>query len=71
MNRSGVSEYVTLDGKIVNHFPVDLAGEAHISCTYCQYYSQSTNRCRVSGEIIYRADKYLGNYCPLTKGEKE
>lgn len=66
---SGVSGYVVGQGAIINHFPVDLNGVAHICCGYCDFYSGQSRKCRITGEIIYKPDTYVGNRCPLSAGE--
>ena len=70
MIESGVASYVTLRGTVENHFPVDLNGVAHVSCSFCRYYSASANKCRLTEEIIYRAEKYIGHDCPLNLEEE-
>ena len=70
MFETGVSGYLKLDGEISNNFPIDYNGVAHVTCSFCQYYSSQANKCRISGEIIYNAQKYIGQQCALNKGEE-
>lgn len=65
MLENGVQAYVHAVGKIENYFPIDSRGNVYACCTYCQYYSRSYNSCKITGEIIVMADKYVGNNCPF------
>lgn len=67
MFETGVASYVTLRGEVVNNFPVDFNGNTHVTCAYCRYYSSTANKCRLTEEIIYGAQKYVGHDCPLNK----
>lgn len=62
---SGVATYIVAEAKVQNSFPVDFKGNVHISCSYCEYYSRTANKCYLTSEIIYKADSFTGNQCPL------
>ena len=70
MFEDGVASYVTLKGMVENNFPVDRNGSAHVTCAYCRFYSQQSNKCRLTEEIIYGANKYIGHVCPLGMEEE-
>lgn len=67
MFETGVASYVKLSGRVENNFPVDFNGAAHVSCSFCRYFSQQANKCRLTEEIIFMANKYVGHDCPLNR----
>ena len=62
---NGVMSYKKGTGIVANYFPVDSKGNEFVCCTYCNYYSKNYNNCKLTGEIIVMADKYVGAKCPL------
>lgn len=68
MFEDGISSYVMLRGVVENNFPVDKNGVAHVTCEFCRYYGSA--RCRLTDEIVYRGDRYVGHECPLNKEEE-
>lgn len=70
---SGVRGYVFGSITLRVGFPIDWRGEAHISCTHCQFYSPSSRRCQINKEVVDFPEKYVGDMCPLEieKAEEE
>lgn len=62
---SGVKGYVFGSITLRVGFPIDWRGEAHISCTHCQFYSPSSRRCQINKEVVDFPEKYVGDMCPL------
>lgn len=60
---SGVSSYVHGVARVENFFPVDSRGNAHVCCAYCDYFNGRS--CRLTHEIVYGPDKYVGARCPM------
>lgn len=60
---SGVQSYARYSAEIEIGFPVDWYGKAHIACEFCKLFSGKT--CRLTGEIVYNPEKYVGHECPL------
>ena len=67
MFETGVASYVTLAGVVENNFPVDFNGTPHVACAFCRFYSSQSNKCRLTEEIIYKGQNYVGHECPLNK----
>lgn len=67
---SGVSRYVKGKATIEVFFPVDHKGAADISCKQCPYLSHTTRMCQLNKKPVAYPDRYVGDFCPLTK-EKE
>jgi hypothetical protein len=68
---TGVSSYVIGIATVEVPFPVDHRGNPHVCCAMCRYYSRSSVRCRLNGEVTEFPDKYIGSHCPLIFEEKE
>lgn len=68
---SGVASYVVGQATVTVCFPVDLRGNAHVSCSQCEFYSRTSNRCKLNGSLCAFPEKYIGQYCPLIFEEKE
>lgn len=62
---SGVSGYVTGRCEVKVCFPVDMKGNADISCKMCRFYSPSYRSCKLTGDVVAYPDKYVGQTCPL------
>lgn len=71
---SGVAAYIFGTATVRVAFPVDSRGTPYVRCCYCDYFSRTTQRCRLNGKICEFPDKYIGSQCPLnfeSEGEKE
>lgn len=62
---SGVSGYINAMATVYVGFPIDQRGNQFVNCSQCYYFSNSTNRCRLNGEICEFPNKYVGSHCPL------
>lgn len=60
---SGVQSYIKYSTKVEIGFPVDWHGKSHIACEFCKLFNGKT--CRLTGEIVYNPEKYVGHECPL------
>lgn len=65
MFETGVARYVKGTAQVVNFFPVDLKGNADVSCKHCRFYMQSRFKCGLNGEVCDYPEKYIGARCPL------
>ena len=69
---SGIPAYVKAQATVTVFFPIDERGNRHIRCELCPYYSSSTRKCWLTGEVIAFPMKYVGSECPLEEvTEKE
>lgn len=68
---SGVASYVKTYAVVEVYFPVDDKGRSEISCRHCQYLSSNERICQLNKKIVAHPNKYVGDYCPLNKIEKE
>lgn len=62
---SGVKSFVIGTTTVQNYFPVDLKGNAEISCKQCRFYRISSRKCGLNEELIAYPDRYIGSNCPL------
>ena len=62
---SGVASYIIGQATVKVHFPVDMRGNADISCNQCFLFRESSRRCALTGEISEYPAKYVGSRCPL------
>lgn len=62
---SGVSGYVHGHCEVEVYFPIDMNGNADISCKQCKFYTPSTRSCKLTQDIIAYPDKFVGQTCPL------
>lgn len=65
----GVACYIIGRTVVENGFPVDLRGNADISCKHCNYFVKATQRCGLTQQIVNYPDKYVGSCCPLEYDE--
>lgn len=68
---NGISDYIKASAKVDVYFPIDLKGNAHISCSQCYFFNIGTSRCRLNGEVCQFPNNYVGGSCPLTFEEDE
>ena len=68
---SGVAGYVVGEYTIKVYFPVDLKGEADISCKQCPMYWQTSRRCGLNQAIVEYPEKFVGSRCPLQARKDE
>lgn len=62
---SGVYAYVYGTATVKVAFPVDSHGNPYVRCVYCEYFSRSSNRCKLNGSLCEFPEKYIGSNCPL------
>ena len=68
---SGVKEYIVGSCEVKVHFPVDFRGNADITCKQCPYLSSNERMCQLNKMPVAYPNKYVGDYCPLEREEKE
>lgn len=68
---SGVSGYIVGYAIIEVGFPVDMKGNADISCKHCPYLSSNERMCQLNKEPVAYPTKFVGDKCPLKPVEKE
>lgn len=68
---SGVSGYVIGRAIIEVGFPIDMKGNADISCRHCPYLSSNDRMCQLNKEPVAYPQKFVGDHCPLKPIEKE
>lgn len=66
---TGITGYVHATAKVEVFFPIDSRGNAHISCSQCYYFNNTTTRCRLTGEVCAFPNNYVGASCPLEYDE--
>lgn len=68
---SGVLGYITATTTITVHFPIDLKGNAEISCKHCPYLSSNERMCQLNKMPVAYPMKYVGDWCPFKKEIEE
>ena len=68
---SGVKSYITGQHLVKVHFPVDFKDNAEICCKHCQFLSSSERMCQLNKKPVAYPNKYVGDFCPLEREEKE
>lgn len=68
---SGVSDFVLGTCTVTNFFPIDMRGNADVSCKQCRFYRSSYRKCALNDELIAYPEKYIGQNCPLDIKERE
>ena len=68
---SGVSGYIIGRTIIEVGFPIDLKGNADISCKHCPYLSSNERMCQLNKEPVAYPAKYVGDRCPLQPEKEE
>ena len=63
---SGVAAYVHAQAVVDVYFPIDHRGNEYVCCEQCKFYSTSTRKCHLNGEVVSFPAKYVGSNCPLT-----
>lgn len=61
----GVGSYIFGECTIKIHFPVDLKGNADVSCYQCRMFNRATGLCRITNEVSEYPSKHIGSECPL------
>ena len=62
---SGVSSYIKGRCVIEVNFPIDLKGNADVSCEQCPYYGRTSKTCQLNKQVVNFPSKYIGANCPL------
>ena len=62
---SGVSGYIKAVAIVAVNFPIDLKGNADVSCFQCPYFSRSSGICQLNKAIPAYPAKYIGQECPF------
>ena len=68
---SGVKEYITGTYMVEVTFPVDFKDNAEICCKHCQFLSSNERMCQLNKKPVAYPNKYVGDFCPLEREEKE
>lgn len=68
---SGVSRYIVGEATVRVFFPVDSRGNAKIACEVCRFYSTSSRRCNLTGEVPEYPMLHVGSACPLERVEND
>lgn len=68
---TGITSYIHASAKVEVFFPVDSRGNAQVCCRQCYYFNNTTNRCRLNGEVCQYPDKFVGGSCPLDVDTEE
>ena len=67
---SGVKSYIKGRALVEVNFPVDLRGNADISCSQCFFFREASKRCGLTGLVSQYPGKYVGDSCPLEMVEE-
>ena len=62
---SGVKGFIKASAVISVSFPIDLMGNADVSCFQCPYYSQSSRICQLNKAVPAYPSKFIGQDCPF------
>ena len=62
---SGVKGFIKASTVISVSFPIDLKGNADVSCFQCPYYSQSSRICQLNKAVPAYPSKFIGQECPF------
>ena len=62
---SGVKGFIKASAVISVSFPIDLKGNADVSCFQCPYYRQSSRICQLNKAVPAYPSKYIGQDCPF------
>lgn len=62
---SGVKGFIKASAVISVSFPIDLKGNADVSCFQCPYYSQSSRICQLNKAVPAYPSKFIGQECPF------
>ena len=62
---SGVKGFIKASAVISVSFPIDLKGNADVSCFQCPYYSQSSRICQLNKAVPAYPSKFIGQDCPF------
>ena len=68
---SGVKGYITGRYIVRVNFPIDFRDNAEICCKHCQYLSSNERMCQLNKKPVAFPNKYVGDFCPLEREEKE
>ena len=69
---TGVASYIKGRCIVEVNFPVDLKGNADVSCNQCQYYGRTSKTCQLNKQVVNFPERYIGVACPLEfTGEME
>lgn len=67
----GVKDYVIATAVIKNFFPIDLKGNADISCYQCRFFSRNSGICQITKEITPFPQRFIGMNCPFRNNEED
>lgn len=68
---TGVSKYIHASAVVNVYFPIDLKGNADISCSQCYYFRRNYKTCGLNGEVCQYPEKFVGSECPLRLEDTE
>lgn len=67
---NGISAYIHAQAVVDVYFPVDLKGNADISCRQCKFFRWSSHSCALNNEVTQYPERYIGGSCPLELKEE-
>ena len=68
---SGVRGYVIGEARIMNFFPIDEKGVAHINCQQCEFFNRHSGICNLNKQVVEFPQKYVGKDCPFELTDKK
>jgi hypothetical protein len=68
---SGVKDYIVGTAIIKVNFPIDMKGNADLSCRHCPYLSSNERMCQLNKEPVAYPMKFVGDKCPFKNNEME
>lgn len=61
----GVKSFVRTTARVFINFPIDWRDNAEIACKHCKFFTVTTRKCVLTGEVVPFPEKYVGHDCPL------
>lgn len=69
---SGVERYIIARATVEVGFPVDMKGNADISCYQCQFFRRTYSTCGLTGDVVAYPNRFVGDTCILVPvGEED
>lgn len=66
----GVKKYIWATANVKIHFPVDVKGNADVSCYQCDMFNRNSGKCVLTGKTSEYPKLHVGSECPLTFEEE-
>lgn len=61
----GIAGYIHARAVVDVYFPIDMRGNADISCNQCQFFRRSSRTCALNDAVVQYPEKYVGGNCEL------